>query len=144
HNPRGDKVFEKTLTADEYGGLAGEYALPQAAMLGAYGVSIDNLGGGSFRVEEYKKPEFEVGVESPSEPAALGETVVATVKAKYYFGAPVTQAKVKFKVLRSGYVTTWYPRGDWDWFYGGGYWWFTGDYAWYPGWGEWGCKRPVP
>ena len=72
------------------------------------------------------------------------ERVAATIKAKYYFGAPVTQAKVKYKVLRTSHSDTWYPRGVWDWFYGKGYWWFACDYAWYPGWFEWGCRRPFP
>jgi uncharacterized protein YfaS (alpha-2-macroglobulin family) len=149
HNPKGEKVLEKVMTADDYGGLAGEFALSKGVMLGVYGIQLlrlDNrpLGGGQFRVEEYKKPEFEVTVEAPKEPVRLGEKIVATIQAKYYFGAPVTRAKVKYKVLRSSYSSTWYPKGLWDWFYGPGYWWFASDYPWYPGWNEWGCKRPIP
>src|SRR5260370_21263908 len=117
-------------------------------MLGVYQIRLWDgdrvVGQSSFRVEEYKKPEFEVTVEAPKEPVSLGEMVNATVKAKYYFGAPVTSAKVKIKVLRTSYSSTWYPRGQWDWFYGRGYWWFAGNYAWYPGWSEWGCARPIP
>ena len=63
----------------------------------------DIYGGGSFRVEEYKKPEFEVTVEAPNEPVMLGEKITATIKAKYYFGSPVTKAKVKYKVIRTSY-----------------------------------------
>ncbi len=36
-------------------------------MLGVYQVFMPNRGGGSFRVEEYKKPEFEVNVEAPTD-----------------------------------------------------------------------------
>ena len=102
------------------------------------------LGGGSFRVEEYKKPEFEVTVEAPKEPVMLGEKITATIQAKYYFGSPVTQAKVKYKVMRTSQTEPWYPAGAWDWLYGRGYWWFACDYAWYPGWRHWGCRRPIP
>jgi uncharacterized protein YfaS (alpha-2-macroglobulin family) len=144
HNPRNEKVFEKVFTTDAYGGLAGEFPLDKAATLGVYGLSIVNHGGGSFRVEEYKKPEFEVKVEAPKEPVRLGDKVSATIEAKYYFGAPVVNAKVKYKVLRTSYSSTWYPRGAWDWFYGPGYWWFAADYPWYPRWAEWGCRRPFP
>jgi uncharacterized protein YfaS (alpha-2-macroglobulin family) len=143
HNPRGDKVLEKAFTTDAYGGLAGEFLLPKGAMLGVYNFHIPNLGGGSFRVEEYKKPEFEVQVEAPKEPVRLGERITATIRAKYYFGAPVTSARVKYKVLRTSHSGTWYPGGAWDWLYGSGYWWFAPDYAWYPGWEQWGCRRPV-
>jgi len=144
HNPQGEKVFEKGFTADAYGGLDGVFPLSKGAMLGMYSLNIVNHGGGQFRVEEYKKPEFEVQVEAPNAPVRLGEKVTATIKAKYYFGAPVTKAKVKYKVMRSSYSSRWYPAGAWDWFYGRGYWWFAADYDWYPGFGEWGCRRPIP
>jgi uncharacterized protein YfaS (alpha-2-macroglobulin family) len=144
HNPKGEKVYEKGFTADAYGGLSGEFLLPAGATLGNYSLAIPFQGGGAFRVEEYKKPEFEVKIDAPKAPVRLGEQVVATIRAKYYFGAPVVNAKVKYKVLRSNYSGTWYPRGAWDWLYGTGYWWFSPDYAWYPGWSEWGCRRPLP
>jgi uncharacterized protein YfaS (alpha-2-macroglobulin family) len=144
HDPKGEKVFDQAFVADDYGGIAGEFPLAKGCTLGNYGVEVVGHGGGSFRVEEYKKPEFEVTVDAPAEPVALGERVGATIKAKYYFGAPVTNAKVKYKVLRTSHSDTWYPRGVWDWFYGRGYWWFASDYSWYPGWFDWGCRRPIP
>ena len=39
----------------------------------------------------------------------LGEKITATIQAKYYFGAPVTHAKVKYKVMRTSYSSRWYP-----------------------------------
>ena len=75
----------------------------------------------------------------------LGEKITATINAKYYFGSPVTEAKVKYKVLRTNYASTWYPPMPWDWLYGPGYWWFAYDYDWYPGWQRVGlpaARRP--
>jgi len=143
-NPQGEKIYETNFTSDVYGGFAGAWTPGEDAMLGVYSINIPSLGGSSFRVEEYKKPEFEVTVEAPAEPVMLGDKIEATIKAKYYFGAPVTQAKVKYKVQRSSRSEVWYPVGIWDWFYGPGYWWFGCDYDWYPGWRFWGCKRPHP
>jgi uncharacterized protein YfaS (alpha-2-macroglobulin family) len=148
-NPKNEKVLEKLVQADEYGGFADDLPLTKAATLGVYQVQVlDNQekfqGGGNFRVEEYKKPEFEVTVEAPKEPIRLGETITAKIQAKYFFGAPVTSAKVKYKVTRSAHSAAWYPMGAWDWFYGRGYWWFAADYPWYPGWSEWGMRRPIP
>ena len=104
------------------------------------------LGNGNFRVEEYKKPEYEVTVEAPKEPIMLGEKVTAMINARYYFGAPVANAKVKYKVLRTASSEQWYPICPWDWMYGPGYWWFAYDYqAWYARLlAEWGCRRPHP
>jgi uncharacterized protein YfaS (alpha-2-macroglobulin family) len=148
HNAKGDSIFERQFRLDEYGGCDGELALPKDASLGVYQVATfysgTHYGAFNFRVEEYKKPEFEVKIDAPSEPVMLGEKITATINAKYYFGAPVTNAKVKYKVMRTTHDANWFPVGRWDWMYGPGYWWFACDYAWYPGWYEWGCKRPYP
>jgi uncharacterized protein YfaS (alpha-2-macroglobulin family) len=153
YSPRNEKVLETAITTDAYGGWEGQYALEDEAPLGTYRIVVNEhnakergphqgQGQGTFRVEEYKKPEFEVTVEAPQEPVMLGEKIEALVKAKYYFGAPVTNAKVKYKVNRTPHDARWYPPAVWDWFYGAGYWWFGYDYGWYPGWKSWGCLRP--
>ncbi len=143
-NPRGDEVFSKQFKTDEFGGLDGSYELPDECPLGAYYIWVDGQGGGNFRVEEYKKPEFEVTVDAPTKPVMLGEKIEAKIKAKYFFGEPVLNAKVKYKIQRYSHSANWYPVMPWDWFYGSGYWWFAYDYTWYPGWRTWGCERPTP
>jgi uncharacterized protein YfaS (alpha-2-macroglobulin family) len=144
YNPKHERIEQKQVTADPYGGIEGQWKLADDATLGVYQLMIKKHGGGSFRVEEYKKPEYEVTVDAPSEPVMLGDKITATIKAKYYFGSPVTKAKVKYKVERTSYTERWYPMGPWDWLYGRGYWWFAADYAWYPGWDHWGWPRPMP
>ncbi len=144
-NPKGENVSQKSYTCDSWGGMHDELVLPADAPLGVWTVYLPNTGGSfQFRVEEYKKPEFQVLVEAPEEPIALGEKITAKITAKYYFGAPVGEGKVKYKVLRTPHTAQWFPYAWWDWFYGPGYWWFACDYPWYPGWREWGCRRPYP
>ena len=146
HDPGNDEVYSKTLTADEYGGLSGGFELAADAPLGVYRISHTGggvFGGQSFRVEEYKKPEFEVKIEAPREPVMLGEKIEAIVRADYYFGAPVSSASVRYKVLRNAHDSRWYPEHYWDWLYGPGYWWYGYDYPWYPQWEKWGCRQPA-
>ncbi|MGB9442210.1 MAG: MG2 domain-containing protein [Desulfobacterales bacterium] len=146
HNPRNEQIYAQNIQADDYGGLEGEYLIPADAALGVYQISHGAgsvYGGNTFRVEEYKKPEFEVKIEAPQEPVMLGEKINAIIKADYYFGSPVTEATVKYKVYRTEHDGRWYPAFNWDWFYGPGYWWYGYDYSWYPGWSRWGCERPV-
>ena len=152
-NPRGETVYEKSFVLDQYGGAGADLALPDEAALGMYQIAVwhgttwgtggSYLGNFSCRVEEYKKPEYEVSIDAPAEPVALGETITATIRAEYYFGGPVTEATVHYKVTRHEHNATWYPPGPWDWLFGPGYWWFAYDYKWYPGWHRWGCGRPV-
>src|SRR6185436_1216695 len=103
--------WDKTFKTDEYGGFDGDWEIPAGAPLGQYYLNVvdkkDVGGGGGFRVEEYKKPEFEVTVDAPADPVALGEKVTATATAKYYFGAPVVNAKVHYKVTRTTYSQLW-------------------------------------
>jgi alpha-2-macroglobulin len=145
-NPRGETLLDKIYTVDAFGGFDGEFRLPDGAALGSYTLALDEhheiFGAVNFRVEEYKKPEFEVTVTAPTEPAALGDKFTATIKASYYFGGPVTQASVHYTVTRTAYAERWYPLGIWDWCFGHGYWWFWPDSTWYPGWIAWGHPRP--
>ncbi|MEI7767123.1 MAG: MG2 domain-containing protein [Phycisphaerae bacterium] len=147
NDPKGQEIFKRTLKADNYGGVSLELPLAADATLGAYYVQVQQsnnsqLSGLSFRVEEYKKPEFEVTIDAPTIPVMLGEKITATVKAKYYFGSPVAQGTVKYKVTRDAHDARWYPPAYWDWYYGPGYWWCYYDYSWYPNWNQWGMARP--
>ena len=144
-NPSREVVQSWSMKADEYGGLEGSYKVPADATLGSYSLNVVGHQAVGFRVEEYKKPEFEVTIDAPKKPVQLGEKITASINARYYFGAPVTNATVKYKVLRTKHSQNWYPVRPWDWCFGPGYWWFGYDYEWYPGWNRWaGCVRPMP
>ena len=140
-DPRGQVIKKYNITADSYGGIANTFELPADAMLGTYHVNMQH-GSGMFRVEEYKKPEFEVTVDTPKEAPELGDKFELTVKAKYYFGAPVSEGTAKIKILRMTHEAKWWPVRPWDWYYGNGYWWYWTDCPWYPGWAKWGCCAP--
>ncbi|MDD3587016.1 MAG: MG2 domain-containing protein, partial [Thermoguttaceae bacterium] len=147
-DPRHTVMEEREITLDDKGGYTSCLELKKDAMLGGYRMSIlqskgkMHLGSASFYVEEYRKPEYEVSVDAPKEPVTLGDKFTAKISARYYFGAPVTQARVKYTVTRTRYESFWCPVRPWDWFYGNGYWWFGSDYTWYPGWNNWGCPAP--
>ncbi len=141
----GDRVIHSVqLKTDAYGAVSGDFTLPSSAKLGQFRIQINRQHASFFRVEEYKKPEFEVTVTAPEVPVTLGDKFTATIEARYYFGSPVTEAKVRYKVLRTSYTDRWYPVGPWDWLYGRGYGWFAQSYGWYKGWGAWGCIGPRP
>jgi uncharacterized protein YfaS (alpha-2-macroglobulin family)/tetratricopeptide (TPR) repeat protein len=147
--PDGAEVYKSgLLTADAYGGVQYTYELPEDAKLGSYRIILrrgnSHLGSHHFRIEEYKKPEFEVVVDAPKDAVKLGEKFSATVKANYYHGAPVAEAKVKVKVMRTRHNDKWFPVGRWDWLYGNGYGWLDIERPWFPGWGRWGCGCPSP
>jgi uncharacterized protein YfaS (alpha-2-macroglobulin family) len=166
-NPKGDVAYEFEGQTDRWAGIDGEWPVPADAALGTYLVGIAEevpvtltveengltktitaterhlIGHGSFVVEEYRKPEYEVKIEAPDKPVKLGEKIQAKIVARYFFGAPVTEAKVHFKVERTKKDNRWYPVARWDWLYSPGYWWFAPEYHWYPGFSRWGCMPPI-
>ncbi len=147
YDPRGNKVAAASKHADQYGGIDGAFTLGAEPPLGVYRITIHGrtyAGGQNFRVEEYKKPEFEVTVEPGKTHTKLGDTVTAVIKATYYFGGPVTEASVKYKVFREEYTHRYYFPGEWDWLYGQGYGWGWYSHPWFPWWGRVKCCWAPP
>ncbi len=123
--PNGDRVRNIEGKTDEAGGVSGAHILPDGAPLGRWHFAVfrgkDSLRTEGFLVEEYKKPEFEVTV-TPSEPAIrLGRKAKVKIAARYYFGAPVTNATVTYKVSREDFVVDFCEVRELDWLYGSGY-----------------------
>ena len=148
-NGRGEETVKiDNLKTDKLGAVETEVIIPKGAPLGAWRAvyQIDNriTAMASFRMEEYRKPEFEVKVEAPAEPVKLGDKFTATVKANYFHGAPVRNANVEIIVKRSSLGERWFPGWRWDWLYGPGAWWNGTDASWHPSWKTWCCIPPNP
>jgi uncharacterized protein YfaS (alpha-2-macroglobulin family) len=103
-------VYRKTLTANTNGTIRDDLELPAGAALGSYSIQVhageESFMSGSFEVEEYKKPEYEVRVTPTKARILQGETAQAVIDSRYYFGEPVAGAKLKYAVYRSRY---WFP-----------------------------------
>jgi uncharacterized protein YfaS (alpha-2-macroglobulin family) len=111
----GKQVYRRSLPLSAMGTVHGEFELPPAAALGYYGVEIhagEGSANGGFNVEEYKKPEYEVKVTPSKKRVVQGEPLQAVIEAKYYYGEPVANAKVKYAVHRSRYWMPWYIDED--------------------------------
>jgi uncharacterized protein YfaS (alpha-2-macroglobulin family) len=146
YDAKNNQLSNQSLTTGDNDCASGEYALPADAALGLYEIRIDGSqpdsrynAGGLFRVEEYKNPEFSVTVTPAKTQARLGEKVTAKIEAKYYFGAPVAQGQVSYKVFREDYHHVYWGPSEYDWLYGAGYGHDYYPYPWFPWWGRWGC-----
>lgn len=114
-DPQGNDVVAQTDTAaNEFGALSGELTLKDRAPLGQYMIQLQMLeapgvsGVGNFRVEEYKKPEYEVEVATAERLYRIGGRVKAEVSARYYFGAPAADAQVQYTVRRRPHWFSWW------------------------------------
>ena len=101
------QVAEQKATTDEYGTASVDFELPQEGQTGMYHVSVNNRANSSFRVEEYKRPTFEITFPKVNEKYNWGDTVVVKASAKTYAGVPVQGAKVEYQVTRRNQLWWW-------------------------------------
>ena len=105
------QVARKSAKTDEYGTASVDFELPQSGLTGQYHVEVNTDQARTFfRVEEYKRPTFEVTFPKVNEKYTWGDTVVVKATAKTYAGVPVQGAKVEYKVTRRNQHGWWGAR----------------------------------
>lgn len=96
----GREVSKQTLTTNEYGSVAGEFVLPQGVLNGQFSI-VTEKGSVHFRVEEYKRPTFEVSFDKIEETYKFGEEITLKGRAENYSGVKLQGASVKYNIVRS-------------------------------------------
>jgi uncharacterized protein YfaS (alpha-2-macroglobulin family) len=104
-------MWTQTVKLSDMGTANWNYAIPADAKLGSYYLSMQMgesyIEGTNFSVEDYKKPEYAVKVTAQTPRVLEGQPIKATIDARYYFGEPVSNAKVKWVV----HTSTYWPMG---------------------------------
>lgn len=101
------EVEMKKAKIDEYGTASVDFELPKEGLTGMYHVSVNDQVNRFFRVEEYKRPTFEITFPKVNEKYNWGDTVVVKASAKTYAGVPVQGAKVEYQVTRRNQLWWW-------------------------------------
>jgi hypothetical protein len=105
---RNNVVQTLNLRTNAFGTIHGAFDLAEGAMLGTYAIeaTVDQeLHRQAFKVEDYRKPDYKVMVSTNGSRFISGETIEGTVESAYFFGEPVSGAKVAIKLyyLRERY-----------------------------------------
>lgn len=103
----GKQVAEQKATTDEYGTASVDFELPKEGQTGLYSISVNGTATKYVRVEEYKRPTFEITFPKVNEKYNWGDTVVVKATAKTYSGVPVQGAKVEYQVTRRNQLWWW-------------------------------------
>lgn len=103
----GKQVAEQKATTDEYGTASVDFELPKEGQTGLYSISVNGMVTKYVRVEEYKRPTFEITFPKVNEKYNWGDTVVVKASAKTYAGIPVQGAKVAYQVTRRNQLWWW-------------------------------------
>ncbi len=124
---RGATIRTDTTLLSDLGTFSGELTLNDAAPLGSWSINVRPIGTSqsyssyaSFEVEEYKKPEYKVVVETDRKNYTRGDVITATAKANYYFGSPVANADIEYFVYRAKYWRPWWRGSEWAYLYESG------------------------
>ena len=108
------KIADLKLTSGEYGTFHGSFTAPQGGLLGNMSLVADGFGQTNIRVEEYKRPKFEVKLDPVQGSFALNEEITVTGKAIAFAGNNIDGAQVTYRVSRQArfpYLPWWYYRG---------------------------------
>jgi uncharacterized protein YfaS (alpha-2-macroglobulin family) len=119
---KGIDIYSKKITTDDFGSLYGNFTLHNDVSLGYYSIQITSRDlnfYGSFSVEEYKKPEYQVKVFTVKKNYASGDTISIGISSNYYFGSPVSNGKVSLKIYKQNYSRPWWAWSKYAWFYSG-------------------------
>ncbi len=96
------QIATRRVQANEFGSFTADFALPSVCLNGQFMMQAKGSASGvaHFRVEEYKRPTFEITFEPLCAPFCLGETVTLRGKVKAFSGASVQEMPLAWSVKR--------------------------------------------
>lgn len=94
------EVGQKKVRTNEFGSFATDFALPSACLNGMFSLKAGN-GRTSIRVEDYKRPTFDITFEKQTGSYQLGDQVEVKGKIQSYSGVLLQDLPVKYTVKRS-------------------------------------------
>ncbi|MGE5432930.1 MAG: MG2 domain-containing protein, partial [Syntrophomonadaceae bacterium] len=93
-------VNETILETNDLGTFSGQFNLPENVLPGRWSVH-DGYSSEYFRLEEYKRPQFEVMLDKIKGEYYINDEITVTGSAQAYSGALLSGAEVKFRVTRA-------------------------------------------
>ncbi|MGB5878522.1 MAG: alpha-2-macroglobulin family protein [Thermoanaerobaculia bacterium] len=112
-DPNWQVVESLAVATNGFGSASGEFEIPTGKLLGGWWIRTSLGGQIALRIEEYKRPTFEVTVTEPEGALRLNREASLAGEVRYYFGLPVVTGSVGWRVEREPV----YPRW-WYWWYG--------------------------
>ena len=106
------EIGSANFTTDEYGTFSGSFVIPTDRLNGVFHL-VTGHGSNTIRVEEYKRPTFEVNFERPKEQYKLNQEVTVHGDVKAYAGFGLDDVEYSYRVIRK----TSFPWRCWWWWY---------------------------
>ncbi|MGB4538608.1 MAG: alpha-2-macroglobulin family protein [Prolixibacteraceae bacterium] len=104
----GQEISSQQLVTNEFGSFSGSFVIPLGGLTGVMSLT-GRYGSIDFRVEEYKRPKFEIVFEPVEGAPQLNREVVVKGRASAYAGSKIPGASVTWRVVRDAR----FPRFWW-------------------------------
>lgn len=101
------EIARKNLKTNTFGSFHSSFTAPKAGLLGKMSLMVNNNTSKEVRVEEYKRPSFEIIFDTFRQQAQLGQNVRITGAGKAYTGAKLPYATIKYRVTRQTRYPYW-------------------------------------
>jgi len=107
------KIKEIPLQTNDYGSASGEFQIPAQTLTGNFSLRITANGrkinnSKNIKVEEYKRPKFEVEFKKPEKAYKVNEKIEITGLAKSFAGTHISDAQVTYRVKRKVQMPRWW------------------------------------
>ncbi|MGA2067189.1 MAG: alpha-2-macroglobulin family protein [Thermoguttaceae bacterium] len=111
----GKEIARQEHRTNDYGSFSGSFTAPRDRLMGRMSILVEGQphGQAAVTVEEYKRPKFQVTLETPKTAAKLGDKVLISGKALAYTGAAVDGAKLRWRVVREVRFPDWWGWCFW-------------------------------
>ncbi|MES2773635.1 MAG: MG2 domain-containing protein [Bacteroidota bacterium] len=105
----GREVDTLSVLPNKFGSVAGSFVIAKTAATGDWefdtdDIDIDDRNNGRFKVEEYKRPSFEMAIEKPKKALQLTDSFSLKIKLKSFAGALLNNVLVEYTIRRNGAV----------------------------------------
>jgi uncharacterized protein YfaS (alpha-2-macroglobulin family) len=116
YDVNGQEVKSVNVITNKFGSFEGSFVAPFGVLTGQMTIS-NSHGSTYFRVEEYKRPKFNIEMKPVAGEFQLNDSITATGTAKAFAGNKIDGAAVKYRVVRSvqynwGYWWGWRPYAE--------------------------------
>ncbi|WP_137904611.1 alpha-2-macroglobulin family protein [Chryseobacterium sp. 2VB] len=116
-NTNSEEVSSQEFTTNEFGSYHGSFILPKGKLNGNFYLRIEGESAGykNFRVEEYKRPKFEVTFDPVKDEYKYGQTIELKGKAVMFSGVPLSNTAVNYEIKKQNIrwrYFSWYPQND--------------------------------
>ncbi|MFR9166917.1 MAG: alpha-2-macroglobulin family protein [Dysgonomonas sp.] len=98
-------VSEKSFKTNEFGSITGEFILPQNGLTGTYRIEVkgNNRSNAYLKVEEYKRPTFQITFDKITDTYTFGDKVILSGQAESFSGIKLQDANVDYDISKSSF-----------------------------------------